>query len=68
MNRLDQIATFELLSWLTPILAISETIWPYGYMAISQKYGHNAIMPYCHMAWDMANMGVYLKSNANVAF
>ena len=41
--------------------------FPYGYMAILPKYGHNAIIHYGYMAWDMANMGVYQESNANVA-
>ena len=31
-------------------------------MAISPKYGHNAILPYGHMAWDMDNMGVYQEN------
>jgi hypothetical protein len=36
-------------------------------MAIMPKYGHNGILPYGHMAWDMDNIGVYQESNGNVA-
>ena len=40
---------------------------PYGYIAIWSYYGHMAILPYGFMAKRVAIMGVYGKSNKNVA-
>ena len=40
---------------------------PHGYIAIWSYYGHMANQPYGSMAQRVANMGVYRKSNKNVA-
>ena len=63
-----RIARFLQLVPQTPISAILLALWRYGLW----PYCHNMALwpyaPYCHMATNMANMGVYGTSNRNVAF
>jgi hypothetical protein len=47
-------------------MAISKTKEPFGYMAILAKCGHIAILPYGYMALNMADIGVYQKSNSGI--